>query len=219
MTRFHARAARARSLAARFPEAAQALTFYADVATLQSESGAAAGADFLSRLVELVSERAPDPLKRIAAELDPARAIARYRSGEDRISAESFFARILLQLELGEGCRGEHAPPQVAVLRAEGDGTALSLGCPLCFGEWSFPRAKCPACGSERDGVISRLSAPELPQVEVRACEDCRRYLNLVRLDVEPLAIPDVDDMAALALDIKARTLGLEKMQPNLVGM
>lgn len=58
-----------------------------------------------------------------------------------------------------------------------------------------------------------------MPQIEVRACEDCRRYVNLVRLDVEPLAIPDVDEMAALALDVKARALGFEKLLPNLVGI
>jgi FdhE protein len=53
----------------------------------------------------------------------------------------------------------------------------------------------------------------------VRTCESCRRYLHLVRLDVEPEAIPEVDEMAALSLDVWARERGYEKIFPNLVGI
>lgn len=52
-----------------------------------------------------------------------------------------------------------------------------------------------------------------------RTCESCRRYLHLVRLDLEPEAIPEVDEIEALSLDVWARERGYKKMFPNLVGI
>jgi formate dehydrogenase maturation protein FdhE len=43
--------------------------------------------------------------------------------------------------------------------------------------------------------------------------------VHVVRLDVEPEAIPEVDEMAALSLDVWAREQGYEKTFPNLLGI
>jgi FdhE protein len=66
---------------------------------------------------------------------------------------------------------------------------------------------------------VALHEASELPQLRVRTCESCRRYIHIVRLDVEPGAIPEVDEIAALSLDVWARERGYEKIFPNLVGI
>jgi FdhE protein len=53
----------------------------------------------------------------------------------------------------------------------------------------------------------------------MRSCESCRRYLHVVRVDADPEAIPEVDEMAALSLDVWARDQGFEKIFPNLAGI
>jgi FdhE protein len=53
----------------------------------------------------------------------------------------------------------------------------------------------------------------------VSVCEACRSYLHVVRVDRDPQAIPLVDEMAALALDVWARGEGYQKIFPNLAGI
>jgi formate dehydrogenase maturation protein FdhE len=61
--------------------------------------------------------------------------------------------------------------------------------------------------------------AAEIPHIRVQACERCRRYIHLIRLDVEPDAIADVDEIGALALDVWARERDYRKLCPNLMGI
>jgi FdhE protein len=215
---FLSRASRARVLAERRPEAREALSFYAEIATLQHEVDPEAPLASLSRLVALVEARGPEPLRAAARDLDEKSC---RRALEDAASPRSFFARVLFQAASvpprgpGRDCPRCGHPPQAGCLRPQGDGTALSLVCSLCFHEWPSPRDRCSDCG----GAIAFHEASELPQLRVRTCESCRRYLHIVRLDVEPEAIPEVDEMAALSLDVWARERGYEKIFPNLVGI
>ncbi|HXV62434.1 MAG TPA: formate dehydrogenase accessory protein FdhE [Vicinamibacteria bacterium] len=198
-------------MAKRFPEAAEALDFYAEVATLQARGGTP------RELIEVVSLFGPPLLRQAASEVEVYHAVEMYRSGEERSSPKSFFARVLLQTE--GACRDDHAPPQVGCLRGEGEGSSLWLACSLCFEERRASRSQCPACQMTDEGKMVVFTASEIPHIEVRACDACRLYLNVVRLDEEPEAIPDVDEMAAIALDLRAREMGYEKIQTNLVGM
>jgi len=216
---FLSRASRARVLADRRPEAREALLFYAEIAVFQHEVDPAAPLASLSRLVALVAARAPDPLRAAAQEIDEEGC---RRALEDAASPRSFFARVLFQAASEpphgadpRGCPRCAHPPQTGCLRSQGDGTALTLVCSLCLHEWPASRDRCSACG----GAVAFHEASELPQIRVRTCESCRRYLHLVRLDVEPEAIPEVDEMAALSLDVWARERGYEKIYPNLVGI
>jgi formate dehydrogenase maturation protein FdhE len=202
---FLSRAARARVLAERRPEAREALLFYAGIATFQNDVDPKAPLSLLSRLVRIVDTGGPEPLREAARDLDQESC---RRALEDAASPRSFFARVLFQ------AASEH-PPQAGCLRRQGDGTALTLVCSLCFHEWPASRDRCSGCGGE----VAFHEASELPQLRVRTCESCRRYLHLVRLDVEPEAIPEVDEMAALSLDVWARERGYEKIFPNLVGI
>jgi len=111
------------------------------------------------------------------------------------------------------------AKPIVGVLRPEGDGAKKSLVCMLCAYEWPFRRIYCPSCGEERDTKMAFYSAPEIPHVRVDVCDTCYTYLKTVDLTKTGMAIPIVDEVAALPLDLWARDKGYRKLQMNVVGI
>jgi FdhE protein len=108
---------------------------------------------------------------------------------------------------------------QVGCIRPKADGTALSLVCSLCLLEWDFVRGRCVRCGHDKEKEIAYYSADEIPHLQVMACSACRHYLHLVKFDREPRAVADVDEIAALPLDVWAHEKGFCKVQPNLVGI
>jgi formate dehydrogenase maturation protein FdhE len=108
--------------------------------------------------------------------------------------------------------------PVVGVLRREGDGAKKSLICMLCSHEWSFRRIYCPACGEEREPQMGFYSAPEIAHVRVDVCDTCHTYLKSIDLTKTGLAVPIVDELATLPLDLWAREHGYEKLQINLLG-
>lgn len=109
--------------------------------------------------------------------------------------------------------------PIVGVLRPEGEGAKKSLICMLCAHEWSFRRICCPACGEDREPQIALYSAPEFPHVRVDVCDSCHSYLKSVDLTKTGLAVPVVDELATLPLDLWARQNGYQKLQINLAGI
>jgi FdhE protein len=56
------------------------------------------------------------------------------------------------------------------------------------------------------------------PHIRIDACDSCRTYLMSVDLAAEPAAVPLVDELAAIPLDLHARELGYVKMTTNLMG-
>jgi FdhE protein len=54
--------------------------------------------------------------------------------------------------------------------------------------------------------------------VRIEACDSCRRYLLSIDLAADPAAIPEVDEVAALPLDLYARERGFSKIIPNVMG-
>jgi formate dehydrogenase accessory protein FdhE len=109
--------------------------------------------------------------------------------------------------------------PVTGVLRSEGDGAKKSLICMLCAHEWAFRRIYCPACGEEREPQMAYYSAPEIAHVRVDVCDTCHTYLKSVDLTKTGLAVPVVDELATMPLDLWAREHGYEKLQINLLGM
>jgi formate dehydrogenase maturation protein FdhE len=109
--------------------------------------------------------------------------------------------------------------PIVAVLRSEGDGAKKSLICMLCAHEWAFRRIYCPACGEEREPQMGFYSAPEIAHVRVDVCDSCHTYLKSIDLTKTGLAVPVVDELATLPLDLWAREHGYKKLQINLLGI
>ena len=238
-----ARAVRARLLSERYPSAGEVLGFYAALATFQGRifpeaRDRAAVIAFHEELIELVVESGSDVLRVAAKELDEAtcrQALADYWRQIDTSSPVSFFARVLLQphaahlpeiepgarsAAIAENCcpRCGHRP-QVALLRPLGEGRELSLLCSLCLGEWVFSRGLCPGCGEAAEENVANYSAEGYDHVQVQACEACKVYLHVVDLGKDPTAIPEVDELAVLPLDVWARERGYRKVQTNLVGI
>jgi formate dehydrogenase maturation protein FdhE len=109
--------------------------------------------------------------------------------------------------------------PIAGTLRPEGDGAKKSLVCMLCAHEWAFRRIYCPACGEEREPQMAFYSAPEIAHVRVDVCDTCHTYLKTIDLTKAGLAIPIVDELATIPLDLWAREHGYVKWQMNLLGI
>jgi FdhE protein len=109
--------------------------------------------------------------------------------------------------------------PIVGILRTEGDGAKKSLICMLCAHEWIFRRIYCPACGEEREPQMAFYSAPEISHVRVDVCDTCHTYLKNIDLTKTGLAVPIVDELATIPLDLWAAEHGYKKLQINILGI
>jgi FdhE protein len=75
-----------------------------------------------------------------------------------------------------------------------------------------------------RDGTDSEAAgptaadAPTFPHLRIDACASCEQYLLDVDLSRDARAVPEVDELAALPLDLYAAERGLSKITPNLMG-
>ena len=54
--------------------------------------------------------------------------------------------------------------------------------------------------------------------VRVEACDTCKAYLKSFDLTVDGLIVPEVDEIATVALDLWAGEHGYHKLQLNLLG-
>jgi FdhE protein len=147
--------------------------------------------------------------------------------------ARRFFARVLLQPYAEYlASRGDVRPdgamlscpfcnsrPVAAVLRGEGNGAKRSLLCSLCSTEWAFRRLLCPNCGEENKDKLPVYTAEQISSVRVDACDTCQTYLKSVDLTKDGHAVPVVDEIATVALNIWAEEQGYSKLETNLLGM
>lgn len=222
MNRWEKRIERAEELAREYPVSAELLLFYRDIAKFQS-GVKSSPAESLETLLELIRRTAPDPM---------AHAACRPVTWDELLSSadplHAFFARVLLQAFAepvegmaagGTSCPACEARPVAAVLRPEGDGGKRSLMCSQCFGEWEFRRVLCPGCGEEDKDKLPVYTAEEFPHVRVEACETCRVYLKAIDLTKNGLAVPEVDELASVPLDLWASEHGYVKLQVNLFGL
>ena len=112
------------------------------------------------------------------------------------------------------------AAPIAAVLRdlpeARGRRTLL---CSLCLTEWGFPRTRCPACGEERPDRRPHHVSESWPHVRLEECGSCRTYVKAIDLREVGLAVPVVDELASVELDLWAAGQGLSKLRRNLLGL
>jgi len=113
-------------------------------------------------------------------------------------------------------CSGK---PLVGVLRPEGDGAKRSLICSLCSTEWTYGRIVCPACGERTVGKLAIYTASQFHDVRVEACDTCRYYIKTVDLTKNGHAVPIVDELATIPLNLWAQEHQYTKLQPNLLGI
>jgi FdhE protein len=99
------------------------------------------------------------------------------------------------------------------------DGARRFLGCALCGGEWPVNRIRCAGCGEEDPRRLPSFSSEAHPTVRIEGCETCRRYLKSIDLTADARLIPEVDDLASLALDLWAAEQGFSRMEPGLAGL
>jgi len=144
-----------------------------------------------------------------------------------------FFARVLLQpyaeylasrSDIRSGGAGPICPfcnarPVAGVLRGEGEGAKRWLLCSLCFTEWQFRRVLCPGCGEENKDKLPIYTCAEFESVRVDACDSCWTYLKSVDLTKDGHAVPVVDEIATVALNIWAEEHGYSKLETNLLAM
>jgi formate dehydrogenase maturation protein FdhE len=109
--------------------------------------------------------------------------------------------------------------PQAGCLTTMGDGQAYHLVCALCFRHRSFTRAKCPGCGETEEAKLVTYASPDFDHLKLKACDSCMGYLLAVDREKDIDAIPEVDELAGLPLDLWAVEKDYHKLQPNIAGV
>jgi hypothetical protein len=140
----------------------------------------------------------------------------------------------------GRRCPRCGGPPQLS-FRTHSSETLVSgrrrLACARCGAGWGYTGSACASCGetagTRRTVYAERRARPAVgrqqpapagdggpmfPHLRIEGCESCKRYLIDVDLSHDAGAVPEVDELAALPLDLHAAELGLAKVTPNLMG-
>ena len=140
--------------------------------------------------------------------------------------------------EEGERCPSCGGLPQLSTIASSGDDLVSgprSLLCARCGTAWKHSRSVCPACGESGEEELQvyaeQLEGPVsgngngrgdgqavFPHLRIAACSTCSHYLVEVDMARDARAVPEVDELAALPLDLYAADQGLTKVTPNLMG-
>jgi FdhE protein len=65
---------------------------------------------------------------------------------------------------------------------------------------------------------LPSFQSESYPAARVEACETCRRYVKSIDLSVDGRAIPEVDDLVSLSMDLWATREGFKRIEPGLAG-
>jgi formate dehydrogenase accessory protein FdhE len=120
----------------------------------------------------------------------------------------------------GSRCLVCGGPPVVSTLRdLPGALGARALVCGLCASEQRIPRLTCAHCG-ETDAERLRVhTAESVTHVRLDECRSCGRYLKCIDLRRRGDAVPLVEELATVELDLWATEQGLTKLHPNVLGL
>ena len=108
-------------------------------------------------------------------------------------------------------------PPVAAVLREEGQGARRFLLCAICLTEWPCLRIVCARCGEQTFERLPIFTAEQFAHVRIDACDNCHHYVKAVDLSRDGLAVPYVDDIASVSLDLWARDKGYRRIRRNVL--
>lgn len=197
-----------------------------------------AAARVLPGVVEAALTAGPQRLKQMAVsrfhEADPVTLIRDWLDGNPQPPVDQFLGRaaaapVLEAIQPEAGGRDSlHCPgcgglPQLAYLEPSGDPLLTAprqLLCSRCSRSWALPRLVCAGCGSDDSAAQPIFAdAERLPGVRADACERCHRYLLTVEVNKDPRAVPVVDEIAALPLDLYVQERGFAKITANLMGI
>lgn len=235
------RIARAKELAGAYPAAREMLDFYQEIARFQKgifEDVTASGetqveslAGYFPEFLNLLRKIGPKSLAESGSRIaDPGALLEECWSG--KWPDDWFFGRALVQpfaealaarSTIDEQWTGNVCPfcgswPVAVVLRGEGGGAKRWLLCSLCSVEWQFRRILCWNCREEDKEKLPVYTASEYSHVRVEACDTCRIYNKAVDLTIDGRAVPVVDDIATVDLDIWAEEHGYDRLATNIVG-
>ena len=197
--------------------------------------------DFLSRLAEFGTETIKDGAQTLLSQdddrrLEPLRAaFSAWGKAEETVDDFYFYARAFLEPVITAIAQADSSEPtdwtqnfcfvcggqpQVAVIRDLPDALgSRSLVCSMCATEWRFRRLTCPHCGETDADKLPVHTAESITHVRVDACSTCSRYIKTVDLRKRGDAVPLVDELAAVELDIWAQEQGLTKLRANVLGL
>lgn len=231
---------RARELRDSHPHAEQMLTLYLALVDVWDRTAGKTAENVLPEIVRATEEHGPGPLAVAVGAVDAA-VLRDWLAHEPLGPVEQYVARATLRgfddpsyLRGSGPCPDCGGPPQFSFRTAVEDPLVSGrrmLQCGWCAAQWSFSATLCPSCGEVAQRTVyteGRSDGPRvgrrpsgtalLPHLRVEACEGCRRYVIDVDLGVDPRAVPEVDELAALPLDLYAAEQGMTKIIPNLMG-
>jgi len=93
------------------------------------------------------------------------------------------------------------------------------LSCVLCNTSWLYYRTKCPKCGNVEDEAFEYFYDQENRYTQIQVCKKCNTYLKVIDLRIDGLAVPHIDDIATISLDLWAKEQGFEKYERNILGL
>jgi len=112
--------------------------------------------------------------------------------------------------------------PQLSYFEPSGEALVSGprrLLCARCSRAWIAQRLTCASCGEQASAQLPVFGEKDtFPHIRVDACQSCRRYMLTIDLKKDPRAVPLVDELAALPLDLYAQERGFTKIVPNLMG-
>jgi FdhE protein len=199
----------------------------------------------LPRVVELSASSGPAYLVQAVAQrfavADFEEIIAAWLRDDDLSVVDRYLARAAaepllhaLGADAAHACKGTfddlHCPlcggwPQVSCFAASPEDLVTAhryLECSRCAATWPFARMTCAFCGETETAKLrvfaETAQPPRFPHVRIDGCSTCSRYLVNVDLERERAAVPVVDEIAAIPLDLYAKERGLCKIAPNAMG-
>jgi len=112
--------------------------------------------------------------------------------------------------------------PQLSYFEVSGEALVTGprrLLCARCSHAWTGQRMTCAQCGEQTSAQLPVFGEKEtFPHIRVDACESCKHFLLTIDLKKDQRAVPLVDELAALPLDLYAQERGYTKIVPNLMG-
>lgn len=200
------------------------LPYFSGLLSLMKTTGSAALRESATEMMDTT----------VAERTELLAAVWQHEAESEQFSNERvFFAQVLLQ-PYGESlaqrvaasndtrqvpvCPLCGSKPQVAALRPEGDGAKRSLICSMCATEWNYKRVVCPNCGEENKDRLPVYVANGIDYVRIDACDTCRTYIKSIDLTKNGHAVPVVDEIATISLNLWAEENNYQKLAPNLFG-
>jgi len=98
------------------------------------------------------------------------------------------------------------------------DGAQRMLHCALCANAWQVTRVRCPACDEQDPEKLPSFAVPAYPAARIEACESCTGYVKSIDLTLDARAVPEVDDLVSVSLDLWAEEQSFLRFEPGLLG-